>query len=695
MNRYVIDNFQYRGKLKKLAEKVEVQFSSSPSTASENGTTTCTNMSSFFTVPKSQKKRKCATIAEPPKKRLATSKPSTLAGSQGSKKAPLQKKARQNDEQDSISGSDSDDQNQGDEKDFDGDGSSLSEQEGETAAETRLRLAERYLENLKQDVAEDYGFDAEEIDNDILAARLENDIAESKGKVYKTLSHTLRFDQASHTFFKTNTQTVTAVATQDNYAYLVTKDLMLTKWKLQELPKYQYPLATKRKSKKPPAHPKKQPERVRIYRGDRHKAKNKTYKGHTQSILAVAVSSDGKYVVTGGADCKIIVYETETLKPVRVFTQHRAGVTGLAFRRGTNEMFSCGRDKVVRVWSLNESAYVSSLFGHEEAVVDIDALAHEKCISVGSRDRTARLWKIIDEKQLVFRGGVKDMKPTPGIDARSQAQEGSIDRVAMIDDELFVTGGDSGAITLWSIQKKNPIYVIPRAHGVEDPPKLDAVSAEGNPDPDRAIPPSQPRWITALKTVPYSDVILSGSWDGYVRAWCLREDKTRIDAIGVLGGAPDHVATPPPQLDARRNVTHENTVPNVNGVDLELPFQGLSKKEECEEANSTPCQVKQQTSASSPRPTTPDKQALPEKPHPRSSFLIKGVINDLSVFERGNKGKDGLCVVAAVGKEHKFGRWMKHIPSSKNGGVVFEIPGVSQEKINGSVLVNGTNKSRE
>ena len=648
------------------------------------------NMSSFFTVPKFQKKRKRVAVPETPKKRLAASKPGTSAASLGTKKGRVRKKARQKDEQDSISGSDSDDENQGDEKDFDQDGGSVSGQEGETAAETRLRLAERYLENLKQDVAEDYGFDAQEIDKDILATRLEDDMAESKGKVYKVLTPILGFGQASHTFFKTNTQTVTAVATQDNYAYLVTKDLMLTKWKLQELPKYQYPVTKKKRPKKPPPPPRKQPERVRIYRGDRHKAKSTTYKGHTKSILAVAVSSDGKYVVTGGADHKIIVYETETLKPVRVFTHHRSGVTGLVFRRGTNEMYSCGRDKVVRVWSLNELAYVSSLFGHEEAVVDIDALAHEKCISVGSRDRTARLWKIIDEKQLVFRWGARDMKPTPGIDVRSQAQEGSIDRVAMIDDELFVTGGDSGAITLWSIQKKNPIYVLPRAHGVEEPAKLDAISAEANPDPDRASPAPQPRWITALKTVPYSDVILSGSWDGYVRAWCLVGDKTRIHPIGVLGGAPHHAATPhPPSSPAQNNVTHEITVTAVNDLEMESSFQDLSEKEkEGKEANNIPSQVKQQTLESSvlaPRP---------QKPHSSTDFLIKGVINDLSVFERGTKGKDGLCVVAAVGQEHKFGRWMKRIPGSKNGGVIFEIPRISQEERGGSLLVNGTKKSQ-
>lgn len=49
------------------------------------------------------------------------------------------------------------------------------EDEEETAAERRLRLAERYLSNVKEEVDE-IGFDAEEIDRDLIAERLREDV---------------------------------------------------------------------------------------------------------------------------------------------------------------------------------------------------------------------------------------------------------------------------------------------------------------------------------------------------------------------------------------------------------------------------------------------------------------------------------------------------------------------------------------
>jgi ribosomal RNA-processing protein 9 len=51
--------------------------------------------------------------------------------------------------------------------------------------------------------------------------------------------------------------------------------------------------------------------------------------------------------------------------------------------------------------------------------------------------------------------------------------------------------------------------------------------------------------------------------------------------------------------------------------------------------------------------------------------LIRGVVNGLSVQERGDRGKDGLCVVAAVGKEPRLARWMSG--KARNGIYVFEV----------------------
>jgi ribosomal RNA-processing protein 9 len=106
--------------------------------------------------------------------------------------------------------------------------------------------------------------------------------------------------------------------------------------------------------------------------------------------------------------------------------------------------------------------YVETLFGHQDCILGLDALRAETVASVGGRDKTVRFWKIVDETQLVFRGGgrssIRELLEGGGLADFEEDQEGgkredqvakgyvegSLDCVAMIDESTFLSGGDSG-----------------------------------------------------------------------------------------------------------------------------------------------------------------------------------------------------------------------------------------------------------
>ena len=126
-------------------------------------------MSSFFTTPASQRKRKRdhTSVAQ------SSAKKKKITAETLHTKPPSDRPARAARDE-SISGSESGDDEAPRRADNDEALSSGSETEDETGAERRLRLAEQYLENIKGE-AETVGFDAEEIDRDLIAERLRED----------------------------------------------------------------------------------------------------------------------------------------------------------------------------------------------------------------------------------------------------------------------------------------------------------------------------------------------------------------------------------------------------------------------------------------------------------------------------------------------------------------------------------------
>ena len=103
----------------------------------------------------------------------------------------------------------------------------------------------------------------------------------------------------------------------------------------------------------------------------RSRAKTGKFMGHTAPILCIAVSSSGKFLATGGEDKKLIIWDAKELKPLKVFPQHRDSVLSVSFRRNTHTLFSASADRTIKIWSLDEMAYIDTLFGHQDQVVDI------------------------------------------------------------------------------------------------------------------------------------------------------------------------------------------------------------------------------------------------------------------------------------------------------------------------------------
>lgn len=109
------------------------------------------------------------------------------------------------------------------------------------------------------------------------------------------------------------------------------------------------------------------------------------------------------------------------------------------------------------------------------------------------RDRTVRIWKVEEGAQLV---------------CRSKPRTASLDCVSMINDKTYLSGSESGALSLWSVNKKKPVYNIRDAHNG--------------------------KWITATASLNSTDLVASGSSDGSLRLWQVNLEEQFMEEVAHL-----------------------------------------------------------------------------------------------------------------------------------------------------------------
>lgn len=340
------------------------------------------------------------------------------------------------------------------------------EEEEETAQEKKVRLARQYLKELKEQKAKDEDGD---VDNAAISTQLREDLLEASGRLRKRVADTYRQPAIEDiSVLKSKHQklpiTCVTVTSDDKFIFSGSKDCSIVKYTLDG-------------------------KRIGSIPGGQ-KGTEDIHIGHTTHIFSMAVSSDGKLLASGDQGGNIHIWDAETLKHLKKFKKHRGAISGLAFRYGTHTLYSAAHDRMVMVWNLDAMAFVENLGGHQDAITGIDALMRESCITSGGRDQSVIVYMLAEDKQLRFSG-----------------HQDSIDGIKLVNDQTFITFGQDGALALWTTLKKRPHFVVKAAHGHQ----INGL----------------PNWITAAAALVNTDLVASGSVDGFVRFWKVHSDGQR------------------------------------------------------------------------------------------------------------------------------------------------------------------------
>jgi len=128
----------------------------------------------------------------------------------------------------------------------------------------------------------------------------------------------------------------------------------------------------------------------------------KTLEGHSESVSSVAITLDGKYIVSGSSDKTIKVWDLTTGKCLKTLEGHKHQVRSVAITPDSKYIVSGSWDKTIKIWEmiafkiwgLNTGRCLKTLSGHSEYINSVAITPDGKYIVSGSLDKTIKIWEI-------------------------------------------------------------------------------------------------------------------------------------------------------------------------------------------------------------------------------------------------------------------------------------------------------------
>jgi WD40 repeat protein len=205
-----------------------------------------------------------------------------------------------------------------------------------------------------------------------------------------------------------------------------------------------------------------------------------TFTGHSESINCIAITPNGKMLVSGSEDSTLHLWNLQTGKFLARLEGHEAGVKSVAFSRDGKMLVSSSADHTIKLWQLPKvKAPIHTLTGHSDWVKCLAISPDGQILASGSQDKTIKLWNL----------ATGELKSTLVGHWRE------VNNLAISPDgrTLISCSGDE-TIQLWNLDTLKPLQSF---EGHQGAVACVAISCDGQP-------------------------LVSSSWDHTIRLWGMK-----------------------------------------------------------------------------------------------------------------------------------------------------------------------------
>ncbi|ODQ66447.1 WD40 repeat-like protein [Nadsonia fulvescens var. elongata DSM 6958] len=123
-----------------------------------------------------------------------------------------------------------------------------------------------------------------------------------------------------------------------------------------------------------------------------------SFEGHTANITALAIQSDGRWMVTSSEDCSVKIWDMRVASIQRNYI-HRYPVTDVVIHPNQGEVISCDQGGNIRIWDLSENACAHQLIPEDDIPVRSVSVASDGTLLVaGNNKGNCYVWRMINSK---------------------------------------------------------------------------------------------------------------------------------------------------------------------------------------------------------------------------------------------------------------------------------------------------------
>lgn len=167
------------------------------------------------------------------------------------------------------------------------------------------------------------------------------------------------------------------------------------------------------------------------------------FQGHSDTVYAVALSSDGKLVATGSYDRTIIIWNAETGEQMRTLSGHNGAIYDLAFAANAKVLCSSSADATVKIWNVASGERLDTLSQPQKEQYTVEVSPDGNFLVAGGEDNRIRMWQLvsIDKPQI-----------NPIVHA-CFAHEGAVEQLRYSADGKYIVSSSSDrTVKIWSTE---------------------------------------------------------------------------------------------------------------------------------------------------------------------------------------------------------------------------------------------------